>query len=296
MIGNKFQLDIATGRLTLPVVILLSLFLWIISIQSWAELGSLAIIAATGYLMIEMNTAFSLIRTRTAFPVCIYWYSMASLFFLHPFDWTQFVPLLFILAVYQLFNSYESSSAPSWIYHSFLFIGIASLAFPQILYFAPIFLISTISFRSLSGKALFASLLGLATPYWFLLGHAFYHDQMHLFYAPFQELCQFYPISYQTIPNHVLFSWGFITGLLLITGFHYLLVSYQDKTRTRIYLSFMLAISICTAVFIALQPQHIYTLFPIQLIGTSFLAAHLFTLTRNRFSNIFFLVIIYYLN
>jgi hypothetical protein len=292
MIGNKFQLDIATGRLTLPVVILLSFFLWIISAQSWAELGSLAIVAATGYLMIEMNTAFSLIRTRTAFPVCIYWYSIASLFFLHPFDWTQFVPLLFILATYLLFNSYESSSAPTCIYHSFLFIGIASLAFPQIIYFAPIFLISTISFRSLSAKGLLASLLGLATPYWFLLGHAFYHDEMHLFYAPFQELCHFYPISYQAIPHHVLFSWGFITCLLLVTSLHYLLVSYQDKTRTRIYLSFMVAISIWTAIFIALQPQHITTLLPVQLIGTSFLAAHLFTLTRNRFSNIFFVVII----
>ena len=292
MIGNKFQLDIATGRLTLPVVILLSLFLWIISTQSWTELGSLAIIAATGYLMIEMNTAFFLIRTRTAFQVCIYWYSMASLYFLHPFDWTQFVPLLLVLAMFQLFHSYESSSAPTWIYHGLLFIGIASLAFPQIIYFVPLFLIGTLSFQSLNAKGLMASVLGLSTPYWFLFGHAFYHDQMHLFYAPLQELCHFYPISYQAIPNHVLVEWGFITCLLLITSIHYLLVSYQDKTRTRTYLSFIVAISIWTTIFIALQPHHIYTLLPVQLIGTSYLAAHLFTLTRNRFSNIFFLVII----
>ena len=292
MIGNKLQLDIATGRLTLPVVILLSLFLWIISTQSWTELGSLAIIAATGYLMIEMNTAFYLIRTRTVFQVCIYWYSMTSLFFLHPFSWAQFVPLLFVLAMYQLFHSYESSSAPTWIYHGFLFIGLASLAFPQLLYFVPLFLIGTLSFRSLNAKGLLASFLGLSTPYWFLFGHAFYHDEMHLFYAPFQELSNFYPINYHAIPNHVLVEWGFITCLLLITSIHYLLVSYQDKTRTRTYLSFIVAISIWTAIFIALQPQHIYILLPVQLIGTSYLATHLFTLTRNRFSNIFFLVII----
>ena len=293
MIGNKFQLDIATGRFTLPVVILLSLLLWGITSQTWDELGSLAIIVLTGYLMIEINTAFSLIRTRTTFPISIYWYLMTSLSFLHPFEWTHFIPLLFILAIFQLFYSYESRSASASIFHSFLFIGIGSLIFPPFIYLIPLLFLSTISFRSLNIKSFLAGLLGLVTPYWFLFGHAFYHEQMHLFYTPFKQFFHFYPIDYYSIPSHILISWGITTTLLIISSIHYAMVSYQDKTRTRINLSFIAISSIWTALFIALQPQHINVLLPIQLIGTSFLTAHLFTLTRNRFTNIFFLVVFF---
>ena len=291
MIGNRFQLDIATGRFTLPVVILLSLLLWGITSQTWAELGSFAIMVLTGYLMIEMNTAFSLIRTRTTFPVSIYWFLTTTLLFLHPFDWTHFIPLFFILSIYPMFHSYESHSASTSIFHSFLFIGLGSLVFPPFIYYIPLFLVSTISFRSLGIKSLLASLLGLATPYWFLFGHAFYHDQMYLFYKPFQEFFHFHSIDYHSIPPHILISWGAITILLLISSIHYVMVSYQDKTRTRINLSFIMVSAIWTTLFIALQPQHLNALFPIQLIGTAYLTAHLFTLTQNRFTNILFIVV-----
>ena len=60
---NKLQTEIATGRLTLPVVILICLFLWGVSIHSWNELISFISCALTGYMMIEINTAFTLIRT-----------------------------------------------------------------------------------------------------------------------------------------------------------------------------------------------------------------------------------------
>ena len=50
---NKLQTEIATGRLTLPVVILICLFLWGASIHSWNELISFISCALTGYMMIE---------------------------------------------------------------------------------------------------------------------------------------------------------------------------------------------------------------------------------------------------
>ena len=46
---NKLQTEIATGRLTLPVVILICLFLWGVSIHSWNELISFISCALTGY-------------------------------------------------------------------------------------------------------------------------------------------------------------------------------------------------------------------------------------------------------
>ena len=82
---SRFQINVATGRMTLPVAILFCLMIWGMSLDSWKDLGTLGITVLTGYLMIETNTAFSLIRTRTSLPVSIYWCLFSALVFLHPY-------------------------------------------------------------------------------------------------------------------------------------------------------------------------------------------------------------------
>lgn len=287
---NRFQIDIATGRFTLPVAILICLVLWAIGSSDWTDLATFGIVAFCGYLMIEMNTTFTLIRTRTTLPISIYWFLMSLLFFLHPFQWNRFAQLTFLLSVFQLFFSYESKHAPTHVYHAFLFIGLGSLAFPQLVYFAPLFALSTIAFRSLNAKSFFSALLGLLTPYWFLFGYAFYSDKMHLFYEPIQEMLHIYPIDYSILPVPVLLSASFVALLWLTCSVHYFQYAYLDKTQTRIYLSFIAYAGGWNTLLIALQPQHLYSLLPILAICTAILSGHLFTLTRNRFSGYLFIV------
>ena len=287
---NRFQIQVETGRLTIPVVILICLLLWGITLQEWKDCIYLAITAIIGYMMIEINTAFTLIRTRTTMPVCIFWMIATSLFFLHPLEWENLVPLAFLLSVYQLFRSYESSSPAIPIYHAFFFISLGSLIFPPFIYFSPILWGSMIPFRSLSGKSLLASLLGIITPYWFLFGYCFYFDQIPLFLAPLQEMILFYPIDYGYLTISEIASWGTITLLLIISGFHYWQMSYMDKTRTRIYHSFLVIVGLYVTLWSILQPNYMRELMVIELICASFLSGHLFTLTRNRFSGIFFIV------
>ena len=287
---SKFQIEVTTGRLTLPVVAIFSLVLWSLSIQDWNELISLGLFVIIGYLIIETNTTFTLIRTRTTMPVCLYWCFATVLFFLHPFEWGNLVTLTFLLSVYYLFKSYESTQPAIPIYHTFLFIGIGSIIFPQLIYFAPLFFASMIPFRSYTLKSFIASLLGLITPFWFVFGYAFYFEQIHLLTDPIEEMIHFYPINYTTIKLNEGISWGVITLSLLIGSFHYWKISYTDKTRTRIYHSFMIFAGLWTILLSILQPIHLRELLQIQLILTAFLNGHLFTLTRNRFSNIYFIV------
>ena len=91
---NKLQTEIATGRLTLPVVILICLFLWGVSIHSWNELISFISCALTGYMMIEINTAFTLIRTRTMLHVSLFGFIISACMFLHPFSFHRHLSLL----------------------------------------------------------------------------------------------------------------------------------------------------------------------------------------------------------
>ena len=287
---NRFQVNIATGRFTLPVVILVCLILWGIGLSEWNDLGTCVISAFCGYLMIEMNTTFTLIRTRTALPACIYWYLTTIFFFLHPFEWSNLAPLAFLLSIYNLFSSYESAKSPIHIFHTFFFIGLGSLAFPQLIYFTPLLAISTIGFRAMNAKSFFASILGLLTPYWFLFAYRFYYDEMTYFHTAIKEIIQFQPIDYSGLHPTETIAGLFNTLLLIICSAHYFQVAYLDKTRTRIYLSFMAYTGWWSTLMMFLQPQHVHALLLIQLISSAILAGHLFTLTRNKFSNIFFIV------
>ena len=287
---NKFQTDLSTGRFTLPVVILACLFLWLITVREWQETISLLTCALTAYLLIEINTAFTLIRTRTTLHVCFYILLSTACLFLHPLQPAVFVPLAFLITLFQLFRSYESTRAPGDIFHAFLFTGLGSLLFPQLLYFIPLFYMGMISFRSLSLKSFFAGIIGLAVPYWFLFCYAFYCDRMEILRQILSETVHFQPVSYHTLGMEQIISWGVITLLSLVSSVHYFHVSYLDKVRTRIFLSFLVAVEAWTYLLGALQPQHFNVLLQIQIITGSVLAGHLFTLTRNRFTGIFFIV------
>jgi len=287
---NNIQIGMATGRFTLPVVILICLLLWGSTFQEWNELISLGVTIIIGYVFIETNTTFNLIRTRTSMPVCLYWLIATALFFLHPFEWTNLVPLVFILATYQLFHSYESVSSSPFIFHSFLFIGLGSIAFPQLLYMVPMLWGSMIPFRAISIKSFLASIIGLMTPYWFIFGYALYFNEMHILLTPLREAAHLYPIDYSHLTLPEIASWGFITLLLIVSGFHYWQISYMDKTRTRIYHSYLAIAGFWATLLSILQPIHWCEWLSIQLICTAFLCGHLFSLTRNRFSGIFFIV------
>ena len=286
----NFQIQAATGRLTLPVTILVCLLLWACTFDEWSEVGSLGIVALIGYLMIEANTAFTLIRTRTSLPVCLYWTLATALFFLHAFQWENFIPLAFVMAVMQLFAGYESSKPATPIYNIFLILSTCSLFFAPAVCYIPLFFISMIPFRAFSLKSFGACVLGLLTPYWFLLGYALWEEQTQLFTAPLKEIITFVPISYGHLHTDEIVSWVFITLFLLTSGIHYFQTAYSDKTRTRIYHSFLVYAGWWTILLSLLMPQHLPVWMSVQCICTAFLAGRLFTLTRNRFSGIFFFV------
>ena len=62
----------AKGRFTFPVAILICLLLRIITGNEWQDVINLLVCALTAYLLIEINTAFTLIRTRSTLHVSFY--------------------------------------------------------------------------------------------------------------------------------------------------------------------------------------------------------------------------------
>ncbi len=264
------------------------LLLWAVTMNDWTEIISMAACALTAYLLVELNITFTLIRAQTVFPACLYVFFCTACFFLHPFRPLAAIPPLFLLALFFLFKSCDSSSAAIDIFNAFFCLGVGSLLFPQLLFFVPLFYWGMIHFRSLAPKSFFAGLIGLALPYWFLFGHAFYHDQMALFYRPWQELLSFR--GYPAWNRERIVSGAVVTLLSLASIIRYFHVFLSDKVRTRLFLFFLITTEAWIYVLGIWQPRHFDVWLSLQIAVGSILAGHLFVLMRTRFSGIFFLV------
>lgn len=312
-----FQHTIVAGRLTLPATVAVSFLLWLLfavwkPVASEADayvfrrlfaeffsgtllgsLPSLVAAAAVVYLLIELNNAYAVVRIRTSFQSSLYaWLLVASSFLFKP-DAGCVVSLCLVLALCFLFRCYQSSHAAEWAFGCMFFLGASSLLFPAVFFLYPLFLLGMFLFRALHARSFWAGLLGWAVPYWFLWGHAFFHGQMELFYAPFRELASFAPLFSVRLPLPVL-AVALWTVLLLVCGsIHYWFATYEDKIRSRAYLNFLIVLGFSLALLGILQVQHATMALQMLMPVAALLGAHLFSLLRTRFSNwlfIFFFV------
>lgn len=310
---KRFQNQITAGRLTLPIAILISVTCWILSafllpdmeaqktdyplwetfsgfcIPAWpCRFLSFFLYGIIGYFLIELNNRFGIIRMRASVQTTVYFLLIAACPSMHIFYAGDLAAASFLIALFFLFKSYQQTRSTGHLFHAFVFIGIGSLFFPQLMYLIPTFWIGAYSFQSLNLKNFFASIIGWSVPYGVLLGYSYISGQMDLFYQPFREFVTFTPIRFDFLPWEMA-TIGYLLVLFLVSSAHCLIASYKDKIQTRSYLSFLIFLNFCIFIYIALQPVLAIHLLSFLLIGVSILAGHLFVLTNSRSSNLFFI-------
>lgn len=101
------------------------------------------------------------------------------------------VALGFLISIYFLFKSYQQTQAAGYLFYSFFFIGAGSILFPQFTILSVLWLLEAYRFQSLTPRSFCGALLGWMLPYWMLFGHAFFYNEMELFYRPFNQLLTF---------------------------------------------------------------------------------------------------------
>lgn len=242
-----------------------------------------------GYLLIQMNNTFGLIRVRASTQTSIFLSLIAACSPIQRLTPGTITALLFVVALYLLLIAYQHFRSSGYLFHTFLFVGLASLIFPQVTLLAPILLVGAFNFQALNRRSLLAALIGWGFPYWFLFGHAFFYDNMDLFYQPFIELTTFYPIDFSAFSLWELAVLGYTLVLFIVSSIHCLLQSYKDKIRTRIHLRFFILLNACIYLLIALQPNLCADLLPLSFVGISILTGHMFVLTSSKLSNVFFI-------
>ncbi len=286
---NRFQYHIATGRGTLPVAVVLTLLIWAAtSVHDWLNIGSLLAFGFASYLLLETETQFALIRTRTTLPAASFLLFYAATVFLHEASISCILPIFFILILLNLFHSYESYHAPGYLFQSFLFLGLGSLILPPLAWITPLLYIHTISLRSLNARSFFAGIMGFTLPYWLLFGYFVWTDNLSGISPYLMRLAQFQPINYSILTLTHYVTWGITLLSSILFSILYLQSAYKDKVQTRILLRIFIWMSLWLNILIALHPQYLKELLSLMLIPNAMMGAHYFALTYNRVSRVLF--------
>ena len=296
MRNKRLQNQVTAGRFTLPAVTLICTLCWVStsflfpqlasiptqdnqpffwqSIQSfllpgWAEqIVSFLIYAIIGYFLIELNNQFGIIRMRASMQTAIYFLFVTVCPEMHLLYAGDIAALASLISIYFLFRSYQQSHAAGYLFYSFLFIGMGSIIFPQLTVFSVLWI-----------------------PYWFLFGHAFFYNEMDLFYRPFIELSTFGEAFHlQTLQSWELAILGYLLILFIVSAVHCIAAGFEDKIRTRAYLQFLIDLTIFLFLLIAIQPNYCNDLLPLLMISNSILIGHFFVLTNSKSSNVFFII------
>lgn len=234
------------------------------------------------FLLHRANYILVLIREKTLLPFLFYVLFISTNPDFLPLKSTSVGVFCLILAIYQLFTSYHDPQAKSNAYNAALLIGIGSLLWIHILWFIPLFWVGMYNFRTLNLRTFLASLLGVGTVYWFLLGWCIWFADFTPFTIPFATL---FRLNLLMPAGIGLVDWiGILlmAALTTVSAINIITHEYEDALRTRQFLSFLILMAICTFAMYFLYEQASEEFLETACIPASILIAHFFTVMRGR--------------
>lgn len=258
----------------------------------WPQMACLMLSA---YVMAEMNTAFSLLRVRSNMVASVFIALSCMPTFLFGSLWGALVQLFFLAGLLFLLSAYQSPQSLGRIFYAFVLIGLAGVLSAHVLLLLPLlWLLMATQVQALSWRGWVASLIGLATPWWFLCVWFIFQRDFSPLVVHFASLSEFAPLpsAYTSLsPGHWL---SFVlTAVLTLTGIvHFWRNSIDEKIRTRLLFGLFTWMSAASLLLTALQPQLFDPMMRLAVVCASPLVAHFMTLTSTRITNIVFFVII----
>ena len=234
------------------------------------------------FLIHRANYILVLIREKTLLPFLFYVLFVSTNPDFLPLKSTSPGVFCLILAIYQLFISYHDPEAKSNAYHAALLLGVGSLLWVHILWFLPLFWMGMYNFRALNMRTFLASLLGIGTVYWFLLGWCVWLRDFTPLTIPLGALLK---IGFPVSPEIGLPGWAgilWVASLTIASAINIITHEFEDVLRTRQYLFFLIALSVWAFALYFLYGQASEEFLETACVPTSMLIAHFFTVMRGR--------------
>jgi len=273
-------------------------FLWKIIYKAMPNketsyLTGLLLMAGGAFFLHRMNYALALIREKTYLPFFLYILLISTNPDFFPLTPASFgVPFL-VIAIYQLFISYHNEEAQGLAYTTALLLSLCSLLWVQVLWFFPLFWFGMHNFKTLTVRTFLASLMGLFTTYWFLLGWCVWIRDFTPFTIIFSSLFNF---QLQTFSGIEILSWigvVLVFILFIIASINSAGNNYSNDQRTRQCLSFLIRFGIWSFLLAFIFEYSKKEFLQVAYIPSSIMIAHFFITIRDRvIKHVFYTVLL----
>lgn len=318
----RLQNKIAESALTLPITCVATALLWWLPQGGYSLeylLGMLTC-AVTTCLVIKTASDNALLRVRSQMIGALFLWFLAACGFLHPLQSGTVILCLFSISFFYLLRTYDKDDPEVDTFHAYLFISLASLVWPPLLWLSIVLLwCQLVYMRSLSWRCFGAVLCGVLLPYAFWAAGAFFLNDVtplseHItsIIYPFRErfywqwviddalqyewssfwslfLSKFHELFLHHLPEGVALIVVFLFGL---TGMvHYSRKNFDDKIRVRMCHYCYMVFQIVLFLWILLKPQYFMYLFPLLLLSAAPTAAHFITLTHTWITNVWSIIL-----
>ncbi len=294
---RRLQKEISTSRLSWPIAAMTSLLFWFIAwLEDNVTFLPFVLMMVTGLLMMWVNHLFALIRLFSRMIASSFLVFTTALIIVPDIGGMQldatFLQLCLIGFLILFFSCYQYQKAQGVILYAFLLIGLASLAFKQILFLVPLlWLLTGYCMVTFSTKIWISSIFGVCLPYLFLFTYYMMvgtpYEEMTIMHN--WEFCKAFNFSGVSTTAIISFTaTSLLSGLGII---HLIREGHKDKVRTRMMYQIFIAIAIFSIVMTLLQPIHIIRYTALQLISTGAMVGRFFAMTDSKQSNITFITI-----
>lgn len=292
--NKRFQYNIATGRFTLLTASVISLALFLIVYKETDNFIALGVGGLITYMIIEFNRIFTIIRTRTFLPSAMFILYYAGSPSLMEYSTATYIPLLFMLMLFSLFNSHDKKYSSTDAFNAFLCISIGSLINPYMLYLTPILYMCMVSLHSINLRSFIAGIIGLSAPYMAYAMIYILTDRGAL-----DVLDRLAPIAEQPVFGSfpiIAFGdiwYGVLVLLVSATGSVMNVVyNHKIKEESRRLIRTLIIMEFGLLALALLQPVLFYPAMTSMAIIGSILNGHLFTIENSRFTHIYLITII----
>lgn len=295
---DYIQNKVATSSILLPVAAVIAITSWCCNGESWQTTlmhGFLTMFCT--YLLILLDTTYSLIRTRSRMSPAFFLYSMASVPLATGFPLDTGLATFSLISLYMLLGTFQEDkkTLPMRSFLTYFFLSISILIHPVTAILLIPYVVAMGSYlRAWTLRSSTAALLGLCAPFWFLLGWYLLTWDRTLpdrFIGQLQTIL----ISYQDAYATFNLKDGIRPFVITIVGIcsigHYIKTRNYDKMHTRMLLNSLILIETFLILGIWIRPQFITQVQTLFICITSILAGHYFTLGNSKITRILFIII-----
>jgi len=245
-------------------------------------LAGMVLMVSGAFLIQRTNQEGMLIRGRTSLPFVLYILLLSTNPDFFPLKSTSVGMFCLVLAIYELFTSYHDSNDRVSPYSTALLIATGSLLWIHILWFIPLVWYGMYCFRTLNLRTFLASVLGVATIYWILLGWCVWQKDFSTFVIPFSTFVNFRLLSFTDVSILDWLSIIFVAILTIIAALKIFAQDSGDGIRTREFLGFLIIFAGVSFGLFFIYEQSSEEFLGVACLPTSIILAHFFALTHAR--------------